>query len=149
MQKYFIVKTKCGHVGKNMYVPVEFAIYAKNGKEAAFIARQKPGVKRNHPDAILSVEEISREEYCKSRQLFINDLYWRKGAMNVKDNQALLLSRLEPETPHHHTVHKLAVSQQKIEKNNKIATRKFRYRKACQYERFLRNDIALEYGILV
>ena len=146
MKNYFIVKTKCGHVGRNMYVPIDFAIWAENAREAAVIARQRPGVKRNHPDAILSVTEITREEYFLAKQTLIKDLYWQKESMGTKTNQAIFLSLLEPETSHH-AVHKLAIRQHCFEKNNKIASRQFRYRKANCYDRLVKNDILREYGV--
>lgn len=56
--KYFIVEAKCGHIGKQFYIPIKFAVVATNAKEAANIARNFPRVKHNHKDAILSVEEV-------------------------------------------------------------------------------------------
>lgn len=61
--KLFKVTAKCGHVGKNYFVTKEFAIKAKNGKEAAQVARNIPRVKHHHKDAILDVVEITKMEY--------------------------------------------------------------------------------------
>jgi len=137
MTKYFIVKCKCGHVGKTMYLPMDFAIYAENAKEAALIARKKRGVKHDHPDAVISVNEVSVGEYFTALQLLKKDSYWKKDKNGIKTNQAEFFSRLEPET------------QRKAVYSNKIATRKFRYRKACQYEMSLSKDIASEYGLVI
>ena len=137
MSKYFIVKAKCGHVGKSMFIPMNFAIYAENGKEAASVTRKMPGVKRDHPDAILSVTEITLEEYNTAKQLSKNDPYWQKENMGIKSNQIMFFPRLMFET------------RRNTEKTNKRESRKFRYRRASQYERSLCNDIAREYGLVV
>ena len=50
--RFFRVTTKCGHVGKHFYLPVDFAIYAENGKIAAKIARSKSRVKHHQKDDI-------------------------------------------------------------------------------------------------
>ena len=148
MRNYYIVTAKCGHVGKNMYIPLDFAIWAENAREAASIARQRPGVKCSHPDAILAVKKITKEEYYKVKQPLKDDFYWHKDAMSTKSNQAIFFTMLMPETTHH-AVHKRAISQRNIEKVNKIASRQFRYRKILQLERSLCSDIAREYGVSV
>ena len=61
--KYYIVTTKCGHVGKNKYIVIDFPVLAENGKDAARMARDIPRVKHHHKDAILNVREVSVEEY--------------------------------------------------------------------------------------
>ena len=66
--KYFIVEAKCGHVGKQFYIPIKFAITAKSAKEAAEIIRQIPRVKHDHKDAILNVEKVSFEEYLTQQE---------------------------------------------------------------------------------
>ena len=74
-KKYYRVLTKCGHVGRNGYVPIQFAIVAETGKEAAKIARDMPRVKHHHKDAILKVEEISKSIYKEIREINANDPY--------------------------------------------------------------------------
>ena len=61
--EFYLVTTKCGHVGKGHYVPITFPIKAENGKEAAKIARMLPRVKHHHWDAILKCEKVTAEEY--------------------------------------------------------------------------------------
>lgn len=61
--RYYEVVCKCGHVGRAHYVPVPFPVRAENGREAARIARDYPRVKHQHRDAILSVSELTPEEY--------------------------------------------------------------------------------------
>lgn len=78
---YYLVLTKCGHVGRCWYMPIWFAIEAENGREAARIARQIPRCKHDHKDAILDcvktdyagflaqIEENAHDPYllCQSR----------------------------------------------------------------------------------
>jgi hypothetical protein len=61
--KFFEVRAKCGHVGKNYYYEGVFYIKAENAKEAAAKGRVMPRVKHDHKDAILSVAQLSREEF--------------------------------------------------------------------------------------
>ena len=52
--KFFRVTCKCGHVGRQFFVRVDFPVNADSGKEAAEIARFIPRVKHDHKDAILN-----------------------------------------------------------------------------------------------
>ena len=61
--KYYIVKAKCGHVGRNNYIEIEYPVVAHNGKEAALKVRYFPRVKHDRKDAIISVKEISYDDY--------------------------------------------------------------------------------------
>jgi len=137
MVKFFIVKAKCGHVGKNWYIPNVFTVCAENRKEAASIVLQMPAVKRDHKDAILLVYETGKDEYDEAKKESINDYYWNKQNFGNKTNQALFFSRLEPETSHF------------PKRINKAAARKFRFRKAAHKERSLCDDIIKEFGISV
>ena len=88
MKNYYEVKAKCGHVGKMYYYEGTFYEVAEDGKEAAAIVRERPRVKHQHKDAILSVKKITLEEYldgkkrkeleayyhCENRQE--QDLFW-------------------------------------------------------------------------
>jgi len=60
---YFIVKAKCGHVGKHNYILIDFPILASSKKEAASIARCLPRVKHNYKDAIVDVQEVDSETF--------------------------------------------------------------------------------------
>ena len=66
----FIVSTKCGHVGRNKYILIDFAVTAKSAKDAAKVARNIPRVKHHWKNAIENVKEVSYEKYYK--QLIIN-----------------------------------------------------------------------------
>lgn len=86
---YFEVIAKCGHVGRNRYVPIKFAIEAKNGKEAAKIARQIPRVKHHQKYAILSVNRIDYDRYQEIRIANNNDPYLKchsKQEQNLIEN---------------------------------------------------------------
>lgn len=74
MRKYE-VKCKCGHVGRGNYIVVAFPLIAEDGKEAARKARFLPRVKHNWNDAIISVREITDEEYEKLKLINDKDLY--------------------------------------------------------------------------
>ena len=65
MKNYFEVIAKCGHVGRNKYIPIKFAVEAESGKDAAAMVRRFPRVKHNHKDAILDCKEIFYEEYLE------------------------------------------------------------------------------------
>lgn len=95
--KYYKVKAKCGHVGRNNYLLKDLYINAFNAKEAASIARNTPRVKHHHKDAIRNVEEISYDEYCLGLTKQKNDYYF--NVCNKKD-QALycdLMDQIEKE----------------------------------------------------
>lgn len=94
-RNYYEVIAKCGHVGKKHYVPIKFAVIAKDGKEAAKMVRQFPRVKHNHKDAILSVNKIDYERYLEIVEMNKNDPYLKchsKHEQNLIDN---LEERLE------------------------------------------------------
>ncbi len=61
--RYFMVTAKCGHVGRDFYIPIDFPVRADSARGAATAARSLPRVKHHHKDAILSVVEISCIDY--------------------------------------------------------------------------------------
>lgn len=67
--KKYAVTAKCGHVGKGKYIPITFAVNANNSKEAAAKVRLYARVKHDHKDAIISVVEISFEEFKNLRDI--------------------------------------------------------------------------------
>lgn len=62
-KKYFKVIAKCGHVGKNKYVPIPFAVSAQSRSEASQKALKFPRVKKQLDDAIISCEEIDKKTF--------------------------------------------------------------------------------------
>ena len=75
MEKYFSVRTKCGHVGRLNCVWIDFAIYAESAKEAVEIARQKGRAKHYHKNTIKEVVEISMEDFYKLKARNDSDPY--------------------------------------------------------------------------
>ena len=73
--EFYLVTTKCGHVGKTAYMPITFPIKAENGREAAKIARNFPRVKRHHKDAILNCEKVDEKRYFEQLSLNNQDPY--------------------------------------------------------------------------
>lgn len=73
--KFFKVTTKCGHVGIHNYILIAFPVKAECGKDAAAIARYLPRVKHNRKDAIVSVEEISQQEFDELENELSKDPY--------------------------------------------------------------------------
>lgn len=79
---YFCVECKFGHVGRERYYRGKLFIQAPTAKDAALIARWTPRVKHHHPDAILSVTEISYLQYREGIQENQKKLYF-----NVHDKK--------------------------------------------------------------
>jgi hypothetical protein len=76
--KYFLVKVKMGHVGRNKYLLMDLPIRARDMKQAVQNARQHGGVKRDHKDWCLEKpREISYEEYCQKKSITYSDEYWQ------------------------------------------------------------------------
>lgn len=95
---YYIVKAKCGHLGRNRYIPIEFAIEANNAKDAATIARELPRVKTNHKYAIISVKEVSEIDYQIQFSINSCDPYLKvKSRYEQNKIMDLIISRVEYE----------------------------------------------------
>lgn len=63
--KLYKVTTKCGHVGRNNYIYIEFPIVAESAKEASYIARWMQRAKHHDKYCIAACVEISNEEYIR------------------------------------------------------------------------------------
>ncbi|MCL2111937.1 MAG: hypothetical protein FWH32_06805 [Clostridiales bacterium] len=86
--KYYLVKAKCGHVGRKNYIPVTFAVVAMSRKEAAATAREIPRVKHDHHNAIFEVTQVSHEEYvCQKNTNSFDPYLWIR---NRKEHYTLL-----------------------------------------------------------
>ena len=75
MKNFYEVIAKCGHVGRNKYVPIKFAVEAESGKDAAAMVRRFPRVKHHHKDAILSVAKIDYTRYLEINAINGNNPY--------------------------------------------------------------------------
>ncbi len=76
MRKYFKVLAKCGHVGKGYYYEGAFYVKSDDAKKAAAYVRTLPRVKHDHKDAILNVEEITKEEYEAGKEAVKKEAYF-------------------------------------------------------------------------
>ena len=75
MKNYYLVLTKCGHVGRDKFMPIWFPIIAEDGREAARIARDIPRVKHDHKDAILCVIKTDYDGFKSQVEANSKDLY--------------------------------------------------------------------------
>ena len=89
---FYLVTTKCGHVGKNAYMPIIFPVKAENGREAASLARQFPRVKHNHWDAILECRKVEEEAYRKQIGINKKDPFLK---VSSKQEQNLFMELIE------------------------------------------------------
>ena len=92
---FFEVTAKCGHVGKGYFIPIRFAVFAKDRSHAAEVTRAKARVKHDRPDAIMDVKKITREEYEELKEQNENDPYL--NCKNVQQQRFIegLESRIE------------------------------------------------------
>ena len=90
-QKYYAVEAKCGHVGRKNCIIITFGIVAESKKDAARISKNIPRVKHDHKDAIVSVNEISYDEYLEIRKNNSEDYYLRCSS---KQEQRILCDNL-------------------------------------------------------
>lgn len=72
---FFKVIAKCGHVGRQYYIPIAFPVAAENGKEAAAKVREFPRVKHHKKDAIISCDEITYKDYKELKKINSKDPY--------------------------------------------------------------------------
>lgn len=80
-KKKNIVSTKCGHVGSNKYIVIDFAVSAINAKEAARIARNTPRVKHHWKNAIEKVREVTPTEYYNQIETNNEDGYLKSKSI--------------------------------------------------------------------
>ena len=95
--RYYKVTCKCGHVGKQNYIPISFAVIAQTKKEASAIARQLPRVKHHRKYAILECIETSFEEFRFLKDINKHDPYLK--CKNIQEQRKIpnLKSRLLPD----------------------------------------------------
>ncbi len=75
--KYYLVKCKFGHVGRDKYLPLNVPIEAKSIKEASLKAKAIRGIKRHHKNWCLEKpKEISYDKYLIALEKFKNDRYF-------------------------------------------------------------------------
>lgn len=119
---FYLVMTKCGHVGKTKYIPITFPISAENKKDAARIARNMPRVKHHHKDAIISVKEVLKNEFEFQEKINESDLYLKAKNKQEQNQIADFKSRLLDDDYNINKYHK--VKNNKHKKNNNYKIRK-------------------------
>ena len=92
--KYYSVTAKCGHVGRENYIPISFAVKANSAKEASKKVRNFPRVKHDHKDAILSCREINEDEFNSLLELNNNDSYLTCKSKREQKQTCNLVNRL-------------------------------------------------------
>ena len=98
---FYIVRAKCGHVGRQHYIPVDFPIKAKDAKEAAFLAKKMARVKRDHKDAIINVKQVSKESYLKQIEINQHDPYLCIKTAHEQDKIVDMIKDRFVEDPHY------------------------------------------------
>jgi len=134
-KRYFLVCCKCGHVGGKRFIRLVYPVRALNAREAAALARQRPGVKHHHPDAVLWVQAVDAAEYRRAERTLRGDIYWQ----GVRRRLALVADRLEPE-PSHETGGTTW---------DAVAARKFRQTRNRLVEAEVDAYVAREYGTAI
>ena len=127
-KKIFAVEAKCGHVGRKYYIAITFPVVADNGKEAAKIVRRIPRVKHDHKDAIISVNEITIEEYEELIQLNRNDEYLQ--CHSIQEQRARcdgLSERIIMEDSYNRADKYWYKEKRKLEREERIAFKKKKY----------------------
>ena len=92
--KYYNVTAKCGHVGRENYIPISFAVKANSAKEASKRVRNFPRVKHDHKDAILSCKEINEDEFNNLVKINNNDSYLTCKSKREQKQTCDLINRL-------------------------------------------------------
>lgn len=85
-KKRYIVEAKCGHVGRNNYIIKAFTTKAESPSEAAAKARGFGRVKHHWKDAIVSVREVTEEEYLAQVEANSSDPYF--AAKSIQEQRA-------------------------------------------------------------
>ena len=78
-QKYFKVRAKCGHVGRQKFCFKDFYVHGKGKREAMdYVLEKCPGVKRQlGSKAIEGVWRVTREKYIEGKQITREDPYFK------------------------------------------------------------------------
>lgn len=88
--KFFKVVAKCGHVGELMFYPVNFYVYAKNKSKAIELVKNLPRVKKSKSaSAIISISEISKDEFEKGRKEMDENLFLHHNELTEQQQQQL------------------------------------------------------------
>ena len=132
--KYYKVVAKCGHVGRNNYIPIVFAVRAICGEDAAKIVRRFPRVKHHKKDAILSCLEINNYEYEIIKENNKNDEYLKchsrqeQNKINNLEKRILLEAQKEKKKRNRLEVYeKYKYKMNKFKEKEKVALTEYGY----------------------
>ncbi len=129
--KLYRVTCKCGHVGLDRFIRIDFPIMAENAHEATLAARWLPRVKHHKKDAVLECREIDFEEYQILQKINNEDPYLKCSSRQEQDLSPEIMERTEKED---------AISDQHI-KHSKRDILAYRLKKAKE-----KIDSILEYA---
>ena len=102
-KEFYIVKAKCGHVGRQHYIPISFPVQASSKKEAVSIILQKGRVKRNHKDAILDVKKVNQQKYLEQIEINRKDPYLHIKSRHEQDDVMTDIKDRLVKDPHYKT----------------------------------------------
>ena len=93
MKKYYSIIAKCGHVGANKYIDINFPIVAENEEHAIKLISLMPRVKKSLSNVITRFSEISYDQYLMIKEEFDNNNYINALAIESKRNCVQILIR--------------------------------------------------------
>lgn len=94
-QRFFLVKCKFGHVGRDKYLPLVVPLRARDAKEASSFAKRIRGIKKDHKDWCLEEpREVDEATFLAAKEAYHNDPYWDK---HTRSNIKLFQDRLVDE----------------------------------------------------
>lgn len=126
--RYYNVTAKCGHVGRENYIPISFAVKANSAKEASKKVRNFPRVKHDHKDAILSCREINEDEFNSLLELNNNDSYLTCKSKREQKQTCNLINRLVLDPNY--------ISFNKRRDDDKLQSIKFKQRKFKEQSKY-------------
>lgn len=103
---FYLVTAKCGHVGRDFYMPIVFPVRAESGREAANLARQFPRVKHNHRDAILECQKVEEKVYRKQIAINNEDPFLKVGSKQEQNLYIEFIKDRVQEDKHQFELHK-------------------------------------------
>lgn len=83
--KYYLIKCKCGHVGRKQYLAITFPVAGIDMKTAIEKVRQFGGVKKDHKDWCLEKPvEIDKEQFLKEKEKIDKNPYYLRKTKKIK-----------------------------------------------------------------
>ncbi|WP_264229685.1 hypothetical protein [Acholeplasma laidlawii] len=128
--KYYLVKCKFGHVGRNKYLPISIPIIASSLKEASKRANAVGGVKKDHKDwCIEGPIEVSEDVFIRAIFDFKGDIYFEKKSRQrlelfegrlVDEPNYYRLNGIKTNKKNYHKARNKDIVKFKINRNNAI-----------------------------